>query len=300
LEEKFRTCETKGIEASTEIQSAARKVAEENRRLRILLQERGVPNEEIDGFLGVSSAGDETSRSSASESGAEGLGNVQEAQRLEGLLAVPRPCKIGKCGPDSSSGSSPGMSTKVSTGWDSGGSSAKEYEHSPGGTSLDGFGLSYSASSHNNQQIDLSAQHPSYMAAGNIYTTDMYDGLFDTYAPLPSQPSSAYTSQLLGRSQQQLQPRPIAQQNARSYQPLLASGSPKQDRMLGQSDTYQNIVTNPEKTSCTFATNIIASMSATASVESVAAELCYGQGDDCEVDNQRVFDAMDRYTRSEI
>ncbi|KAF2020091.1 hypothetical protein BU24DRAFT_459705 [Aaosphaeria arxii CBS 175.79] len=52
LEAKLRQCEQMGVEASTEIQSAARKVLEENRRLRAMLRTRGVPEIEIVAALG--------------------------------------------------------------------------------------------------------------------------------------------------------------------------------------------------------------------------------------------------------
>ena len=51
IEEKVRLCESQGVEASSELQRAARKVAEENRRLRELLRCKGVAEEEIEGFV---------------------------------------------------------------------------------------------------------------------------------------------------------------------------------------------------------------------------------------------------------
>ncbi|KAL5113321.1 hypothetical protein ACEQ8H_008816 [Pleosporales sp. CAS-2024a] len=55
LEAKIRSCEQIGIEASSEIQSAARKVVDENRKLKALLHERGVSETEIIAALGGSS-----------------------------------------------------------------------------------------------------------------------------------------------------------------------------------------------------------------------------------------------------
>lgn len=46
-----------GAEASAEIQAAARKVLEENKRLRALLQSQGLSNEEIDAHLGSKADG---------------------------------------------------------------------------------------------------------------------------------------------------------------------------------------------------------------------------------------------------
>lgn len=47
LETKFRICEQTGAEASSEIQSAARAVADENKRLRLLLQSYGIVDPEL-------------------------------------------------------------------------------------------------------------------------------------------------------------------------------------------------------------------------------------------------------------
>lgn len=52
LEAKLRSCEQVGIEASSEIQTAARRVLDENRKLRGLLYERGVPEPDIVAALG--------------------------------------------------------------------------------------------------------------------------------------------------------------------------------------------------------------------------------------------------------
>ncbi|KAF1821778.1 uncharacterized protein K489DRAFT_299098, partial [Dissoconium aciculare CBS 342.82] len=42
LEVRFRNCEQLGVEASAEIQAAARRVVDENKRLRMLLKQRGL------------------------------------------------------------------------------------------------------------------------------------------------------------------------------------------------------------------------------------------------------------------
>ncbi|SMR58692.1 unnamed protein product [Zymoseptoria tritici ST99CH_1E4] len=47
LETKYRACEQIGASASTEIQAAARKVADENRRLRVLLQSHGISDPDL-------------------------------------------------------------------------------------------------------------------------------------------------------------------------------------------------------------------------------------------------------------
>ncbi|KAH8912363.1 hypothetical protein BR93DRAFT_963547 [Coniochaeta sp. PMI_546] len=51
IEDKLRQCQFQGVEASIEIQAEARRVAEENKKLRTLLNRHGVPDESINEFL---------------------------------------------------------------------------------------------------------------------------------------------------------------------------------------------------------------------------------------------------------
>ena len=53
IETRWRGCESRGAEASIEIQVAARNVAEENKRLRALLRQNGIQDSEIDSYLGL-------------------------------------------------------------------------------------------------------------------------------------------------------------------------------------------------------------------------------------------------------
>ncbi|KAI9830643.1 MAG: hypothetical protein M1819_005453 [Sarea resinae] len=52
LESKYRKCEQLGVEATAEIQAAARRVAAENKQLRALLRDRGISDKELDDYLG--------------------------------------------------------------------------------------------------------------------------------------------------------------------------------------------------------------------------------------------------------
>lgn len=93
LEGKFRNCELLGIEASSEIQAAARRVAEENKRLRLLLQQRGVPESEIDDYVGRST---------------DDVQVHTGPSTLDSLLSARKPCSGEKpgCGPLPSENSS--------------------------------------------------------------------------------------------------------------------------------------------------------------------------------------------------
>lgn len=83
LESKYRHCEQVGVEASAAIQGAARRVAEENRKLRTLLKRKGVSEEEIRRWV-------------------EG----EEGDALEGMLGVRWECGgAGGCGGNDGEGS---------------------------------------------------------------------------------------------------------------------------------------------------------------------------------------------------
>ncbi|KFY13345.1 hypothetical protein V492_03333 [Pseudogymnoascus sp. VKM F-4246] len=81
LEGRVRQCELTGVEASSEIQGAARKVIEENRRLRLLLAQHGLSL-------------DDHSDDDGNQQWAASTPKSDEAQALETLLSIQR----WKCG----------------------------------------------------------------------------------------------------------------------------------------------------------------------------------------------------------
>jgi len=85
IETRLRQCERYGYEASYAIQVAARKVAEENKRLRELLRSNGVQSEEIDAHL-YSSANDVIWKEGRKES------TCAAAQTLEKMLSTRIQC----------------------------------------------------------------------------------------------------------------------------------------------------------------------------------------------------------------
>ncbi|KAK9776669.1 hypothetical protein AB5N19_11219 [Seiridium cardinale] len=85
LEQRLRVYEQQGVEASTEIQQAARRVVEENKKLRALLNEHGIGDSSIDSFL--------QSPGATVGSGPQTSAHTQEsaAQVLDRLLATSYP-----------------------------------------------------------------------------------------------------------------------------------------------------------------------------------------------------------------
>nr|POF16278.1 hypothetical protein CFP56_23796 [Quercus suber] len=91
LETRYRACEQTGVEASAEIQAAARRVVDENKKLRQLLTQTGMSDADIDSMLGEESYLDDSTHST-------------NATALESLLGVKRQCGPGNsCSPSQSS-----------------------------------------------------------------------------------------------------------------------------------------------------------------------------------------------------
>lgn len=90
LEDKFRHCEQQGVTASAEMQEAARRVLEENRRLREILLQKGIATEEIETLVPSSS---ETPESEAFPAAKEDSQYPSPAVKgLADLLRVRKPC----------------------------------------------------------------------------------------------------------------------------------------------------------------------------------------------------------------
>ena len=84
--------ELQGVEAATEIQLAARRVADENRRLRVLLGRHGVCDDTIEGYLVASGVG------VGGGSGGPNGGSVGRAVVALEQLLVPRKPSCGNLG----------------------------------------------------------------------------------------------------------------------------------------------------------------------------------------------------------
>ncbi|OAA61341.1 hypothetical protein ISF_05420 [Cordyceps fumosorosea ARSEF 2679] len=138
LEQRLRLCELQGIEATTEVQVAARRVAEENRQLRQLLNKHGFSDEYIARFLQAAApAGGPPDMSHG-----QGFAPVEPGMAVHALqqaMISRRPASLDSNTPfpvsnqvlsDSSISSTPSMSN--STPWDSiPAEAASSYGHNP-------------------------------------------------------------------------------------------------------------------------------------------------------------------------
>ncbi|KAJ6779843.1 hypothetical protein PWT90_00839 [Aphanocladium album] len=135
LEQRLRLCELQGIEATTEVQVAARRVAEENRQLRQLLNKHGFSDEYIGRFLQAGIAGaPDMNRGGAFTTGDPGMA----VHTLRQAMASRRPASLdanvpfsvtGQVMSDSSISSTPSVSS--SAPWDAL-PAESAYGHNPG------------------------------------------------------------------------------------------------------------------------------------------------------------------------
>ncbi|EGX92857.1 hypothetical protein CCM_04229 [Cordyceps militaris CM01] len=135
LEQRLRLCELQGIEATTEVQVAARRVAEENRQLRQLLNKHGFSDDYIGRFLQAGIAGGtDLSQGQAFATGEPGMA----AHALQQAMMSRRPASLdantnfsvaSQVLSDSSISSTPSVST--STPWDTI-PAESSYGHNPG------------------------------------------------------------------------------------------------------------------------------------------------------------------------
>lgn len=119
LEQRLRLCELQGIEATTEVQLAARRVAEENRQLRQLLHKHGFSDDYINRSLQASAAGvPDMNREQGYATGDGGMA----AQALQQTMASRRPATLesnvpfsvpGQVLSDSSISSTPSVSSSA-------------------------------------------------------------------------------------------------------------------------------------------------------------------------------------------
>ncbi|SPO00091.1 uncharacterized protein DNG_02943 [Cephalotrichum gorgonifer] len=121
LEARLRKVEVQGVEAAAEIQLAARRVAEENRRLRALLNRHGVGNAAMEGYLAASSGGDRN-RDGGIDGGRGGAAVAAAVTTLESLLVPRRPSGVGLGvpAPSSSRETSVASDSAGRSGWDGG------------------------------------------------------------------------------------------------------------------------------------------------------------------------------------
>lgn len=275
LEARLRQCELQGIEASAEIQLAARKVANENKRLRSLLAQHGVGDDTVEAYI-------HTDERVAGQY----RGDSSSVQDLEHLLNTRKSICTdpGLCGKSpipsiareaSRSSSQPlwDMQSQRMLGKEASASHkfmmSSDTTSRSGSSSIDhGSNNSHHASTHDQTRLQ-SGMSPVALARNPSDSVGTHATQFDHDAQISFSNPSSYSS----AHQQHMQPH---------------DGSTSYVR-----------TTDSNVNSCVFATDMITTM-AGADPNTVRSELGCLPGIDCEVDNHLVFSVMDRYTESHI
>ncbi|KAF7947614.1 hypothetical protein EAE96_008696 [Botrytis aclada] len=328
LEARLRQCELQGIEASSEIQLAARRVADENKKLRSLLAQHGVGNEMVETYLQMSSEDLMIS--------AQYVNDSPSVQQLEQLLQARKLCCAdGSIGPMSAttmgqtiqSRESSYSGNTVHSVWDPvQPSRSMSVGQTPTSTSK---GFSQAQEFMSPRRSSAASRHSSishsHSTAGTVHTRQQQQ----------QQQRFNMTPITLPNSQQQNTPSSLSIQSPQIYEfesqyisnqsyNTLSPQTPQMHSHLQShtnsnpnsrssvsshqmsppiSSTYNtNIPSDSNGTnlnSCVFATDMITTM-AGGDPAVVRAELGCVPGMDCNVDNQLVFHVMDRYTENGV
>ena len=137
LEQRLRVCELQGIEASTEVQMAARRVADENKHLKQLLHKYGVSDEYIAHYIQANAAPWTGREASQHNQAMLAPGEVGSAARSLQQLMMPRRASHLDTGAQfaiaaqnsSREDSITSGSTTTSSVWESGASTVAQYGH---------------------------------------------------------------------------------------------------------------------------------------------------------------------------
>ncbi|KAG9253178.1 uncharacterized protein F5Z01DRAFT_637439 [Emericellopsis atlantica] len=197
LEQRLRTCELQGIEASAEVQMAARRVAVENRLLRDLLHEQGVGDDYILHYLqqqqpppGQLGAHPDLSPLAAAQLPAGAAGS--SVQSLQHLLAPRRPTPL-----ESNAPHLPGQQASRETSIASASTSASSlWETTPPQAMPSGYGTHHVS-------VGMAPGAPTYGTP--VYSTEMTprQDVYETQQHQPPPPRQQLPSQ---QPQQQQQP----------------------------------------------------------------------------------------------
>jgi hypothetical protein len=292
----LRQCELQGVEASAEIQTAARKVADENKKLRAMLAHNGIDNDRIELFL--------TGSTCPTEPGCSpyGFAASTSVQVLEDSLNMRR-----KCCPDR-----PGPAAGLTKVEDHGGKRGLDPISSPrnrnttaessrlivsqsdspmSSESFEGLARTTAA-----DQVSVSreATHhrlPRNQAQSAPYIQPSLRGLVPKAMPLPSDmpttDNSFHHSPLT----------PTQNTSQIGFGPRFLEETHLQSQNIPYSSSMYLPTTNHSLNvnNCSYAAEMITIM-AGADHASVRADLGCLSNMDCDVDNQTVFEVMDRYS----
>lgn len=293
LEAKFRTCEAAGAEASAEIQSAARRVLDENKRLRLLLKDRGLTDAEIDG----------TSPCKAQRVPPDYIayGNPQfpsPESVLEQKLATKKPCNDSGCGDGGAGGDSPGPATAfpVST----------KHNSVTSTTSRQLSNLQSKHQTHAQPNLQLSRPMSARLSMDASSMAPVETDIRSTMStPLNTGYQQSSFDQYSAQQAHSYNESPVPMDNSTHWQSSSSWGGMQQPQMSMHSQYSHEPVhvsqmpamyADPNLSSCHTAAHILQNINAGVEHDDIAQSLGCVDGQECTVDNSIIFDLMDRYS----
>jgi hypothetical protein len=284
LEARLRSCELLGIEASSEIQVAARRVADENRKLRALLSQNGIGDGEVEAYL----------QNSGSDGGSTpmGTGGGALTKNLETLLSTKKTC----CPPGT-------MASAVGNVARAGGSCSRG--NSVGSTSTVQSSTWEPIQMQTRRTSEVISQRPH----GTQFLTPSSDASRASSVSYdrPIQLQMTPVPTLGTHTMPNILPRSHTQMHfdfgdevnftTPDFHPQTHSTDIPQHAMQPQNPYIP--VTNDLMNSCSFATDMITTMVG-GNPEDVRADLGCAPGTECQVDNQLLFNVMDRYSGHDV
>ena len=262
---------------------AARKVADENRKLRGLLALSGIGDDSIEAYLQSSPAGDV-------QLGSQIPSHSVPVQALQHLLQTRKPCcsetRTGLPVHNGEAGSREGSLTSVSTA-----QSSRDLSRLPASGSLHHTGKS---TSHQFVTPSSTRSTTSSISYHSHHSVPRHQTLSSSSLRRnPSPTSMANQPQMY-----ELDPR-LTQSNPSQYLSHQSTSHQLHSHSALGSPYVPTTTASPNVNSCVFAADMISSM-AGGDPSTVSADLGCLPGMDCEVDNQLVFNVIDRYTEPTV
>lgn len=279
----MRQCELQGVEASTEIQVAARTVADENKKLRAILTHHGISDDAVEAAL----HNNNLMVSNGSYSAA--------VQTLEHVLATKKhsPCVTG-CGPAAARVIRDGSVSTAQGSWP-----GSSYDHPQNMQSMVVTNQIHQYPQHHQQQQQqLIAPQSNYVRApsfslGHSSNVSSHGQSQQQHHHVRNTSMSSTASSIAQHNNEQYHDAEYNYDQYPMYQPQSHESSSHQMHAT-QSNNYAPTA-DANSNSCVFATDMITAM-AGGDPGMIRQELGCGSKGDCQVDNNVVFNVMDRYS----
>jgi hypothetical protein len=264
LESKYRACEQLGIEASAEMQAAARRVLDENKKLRTLLMSKGMTDAEIEAFM------------ETDDSLTRGGSHSLPSEQLEILVSTRKPCPTADDCCSSPTFDLSGATNRSPRPQQLPLPPLRPSIIPPSPSIQPPLPLRDVSSSPDTSLVPLTHSAPF------AYSSNSYRPMTTQVNELPEQAVPAYSYNY---------PVQTFWQSYDIHQPEQQEQHDQQ-----QQQQHQDVTPDFGNTSCVDAANIIRNMKGDVGPELESDLGCRQPGSDCKVENSVVFEVLEKYT----